>query len=412
MSFEFSLRELGNKPTAPIRLTDPLARAELPTPALVINRAALSRNLSKMHTFLEASGKGMRSHSKTHKCPTIALQQISAGGVGICVAKIGEAAAMLQGGVTNLLITSPVATRTKARLLNHLLSQYKGNKPDDSMAASLNTQMEPGTKTDIDIKLVVDSTVGLKLLEKYIDPANRMGVLIDIDVSMGRTGVRDLETILSLIERVSNDSRFYFAGVQHYAGQIMHVESYAKRREKSLRSWEATGELIASIESRGFAVDVVTGGGTGTYDIDVSVAAITDLQVGSYIFMDAEYRAVHSRDNDVFDDFEIALTVLCSTISQPKEGLITVDGGYKAFASDSVVPQCIDLPDVAFRFAGDEHGVLILPSGEQEVRLGQTLSFATPHCDPTVNLHDYYWIEEADGRISECWPITARGCSW
>ncbi|HCD27386.1 MAG TPA: hypothetical protein DER02_07680, partial [Gammaproteobacteria bacterium] len=178
--------------------------------------------------------------------------------------KIGEAAAMLQGGVTNLLITSPVATSTKARLLNHLLSQYKGNKPDDSMAASLNTQMEPGTKTDIDIKLVVDSTVGLKLLEKYIDPANRMGVLIDIDVSMGRTGVRDLETILSLIERVSNDSRFYFAGVQHYAGQIMHVESYAKRREKSLRSWEATGELIASIESRGFAVDVVTGGGTGT----------------------------------------------------------------------------------------------------------------------------------------------------
>ena len=113
-----------------------------------------------------------------------------------------------------------------------------------------------------------------------------------------------------------------------------------------------------------------------------------------------------------FEDFELALTVACSTISQPQPKTITVDGGYKAFASDSVNPICDDLPGVEYRFAGDEHGVLLLGEGQQEVQLGQVLRFAAPHCDPTVNLHDYYWVLEDDGLVHSAWPISARGCSW
>ena len=128
--------------------------------------------------------------------------------------------------------------------------------------------------------------------------------------------------------------------------------------------------------------------------------------------MDEEYRQVETAQQTRFEDFEVALTVACSTISQPRQGAMTVDGGYKAFASDSVAPVSDELAQVTFHFAGDEHGVLVLPAGEQGLRLGQVVQFVTPHCDPTVNLHDYYWVQEADGMIHSCWPITARGCAW
>jgi D-serine deaminase-like pyridoxal phosphate-dependent protein len=192
----------------------------------------------------------------------------------------------------------------------------------------------------------------------------------------------------------------------------MHISDYTKRRDKSLASWARLDSFFAALEQRGIDCEIVTGGGTGTYDVDVAVARITDLQVGSYIFMDEEYRSLASAGDDRFKDFALALTVACSTISQPQATTITVDGGYKAFASDSVNPVCDDLPGVEFRFAGDEHGVLLLGEGQQEVQLGQVHRFATPHCDPTVNLHDYYWVLEDDGMIHSCWPISGRGCSW
>jgi len=121
---------------------------------------------------------------------------------------------------------------------------------------------------------------------------------------------------------------------------------------------------------------------------------------------------VRTAEDTRFTDFEVALTVACSTISQPKPNRLTLDGGTKAFASESVAPVSDELANVVFHFAGDEHGVLLLPKGEQSVALGQVLQFVTPHCDPTVNLHDYYWVQEADGLIHSCWPITARGCVW
>src|SRR5690606_4905003 len=137
----------------------------------------------------------------------------------------------------------------------------------------------------------------------------------------------------------------------------------------------------------------------------------TDLQVGSYLFMDQEYRVIGGRSGSTFDDFEVALVVAATAISQPREGTITVDAGFKAFASDTVRPVPLDLPDTEYRFAGDEHGVLLLGAPPQEPLLGTVQRFVTPHCDPTVNLYDWYWICR-DGLATELWPIAARGCSW
>ena len=388
MSSELALANIRAKQVEATMLPRPFEIEELPTPALIIDKPALEANIAKMSEHLTSHGKGFRPHAKTHKCPLISRMQIEAGAVGVCAAKVSEAAALLHGGVSKILITSPISTLTKAQILDTLLLGQK------------------------DIRIVVDSLQGFELLAQAISADSTLGILVDLDVSMGRTGTRDNDLLLALVERIEKDDRFYFSGVQHYAGHLMHLANFDKRREKSLSSWQRLEDKFLVLEKHGIDVDVVTGGGTGTYDIDVEVARMTDLQVGSYIFMDEEYRAIGSAQGDRFNEFELSLSVACTTISQPQSATITVDGGYKAFASDSVNPGCDDIPDVEFRFAGDEHGVLILAEGQQEIQLGQVIRFATPHCDPTVNLHEYYWVMEADGLVHSCWPITARGCSW
>jgi len=354
-------------------------------------------NIKAMAEHLGSHGKGFRPHAKTHKCPAIAKVQMAAGAVGICTAKVSEAAVMLNAGIASVLVTSPVSTRQKARVINAIAS------------------------SEAELLLVVDSVVGLDALDAEIDASKSVGLVLDLDVVMGRTGLREDDVFLRLLDRVHEDSRFYFAGVQHYAGHIMHIPEFEKRREKSLRSWDRLSAKFDLLEQRGVRADIVTGGGTGTYDIDVGIERLTDLQVGSYIFMDEEYRQVGGADSDRFKGFDLALTVACTAISQPQPSTITVDGGYKAFASDSVNPVCDGRPELQFRFAGDEHGVLLRsesadsnPGDNQGlgVMLGDVLEFAVPHCDPTVNLYDQYWVREEDGMVHGYWPISARGCSW
>ena len=356
----------------------------------------MDANIRAMAEHLASHDKGFRPHAKTHKCPTIAQAQMAAGAVGICTAKVSEAAVMLNAGIASVLVTSPVSTGQKAQAVNAIASH------------------------EAELLLVVDSVVGLDALDAEIDATKTVGVVLDLDVVMGRTGLREDDLFLHLLDRIHEDPRFYFAGLQHYAGHIMHIPEFEKRREKSLRSWDRLSTKFELLEQRGIRAGIVTGGGTGTFDIDVGIERLTDLQVGSYIFMDEEYRQVGGADSDRFKGFDLALTVACTAISQPQPSTITVDGGYKAFASDSVNPVCDGLPELQFRFAGDEHGVLLRseaadnPGDNQGlgVMLGDVLEFAVPHCDPTVNLHDQYWVREDDGMVHSYWPISARGCSW
>ena len=375
----------------PETLPEPLPVSALPTPALVLDRGAFERNVERMAAHVRDHDKGARPHAKTHKCPLIARQQLAAGAVGVCVAKLGEAAALSAAGIDDLLLTSPIVNAHKIGALNTLL------------------------EGEHQIKLVVDSVAGAEMLVRHIDEGHRLGVVLDIDVELGRTGAREPAKIQQIIATLEGDARFYIAGVQHYAGHLMHVESFSERQERSLASWQQALDIASQV--LGELPSIVTGCGTGTYAIDVQVPAITDLQVGSYIFMDHEYALIESAAGPRFEDFESALTVACTAISAVTPRWVTVDGGYKAFASDTVPPKPLDHGDLAlsegkFAFAGDEHGFLIPPKGMQQPLLGEVLSFMVPHCDPTVNLHDYYWVREADGMVHERWPITARGCAW
>lgn len=379
--------ELDARPTHPAALTTAVPLADVPTPALLLDEAALMRNVDKMAAFLAGKGKGFRPHAKTHKCPEVARRQLAAGAVGICAAKVSEAYVLVQAGIDKVLITSAVLAPAKARVLAELSRQAQ-------------------------IDVVVDSLAGFETLSQALASDDQIGVLVDLDVELGRTGTRSDEEALMLAERISGHDNMTFRGVQHYAGHLMHVEGFAERRDRSLKLWDTVAERINKLTGAGFACEVVTGCGTGTFNIDCDVEVITDLQVGSYVFMDQEYRLIGSEQGELFDDFEVSLTVATTAISQPMGAkAVTVDGGYKVFASDSVNPEPLDLAGSRFRFFGDEHGVLLLAEGTQQPTLGSLQRFITPHCDPTVNLHDAFWVHNEDEVYSR-WPISARGCSW
>ncbi len=153
-----------------------------------------------------------------------------------------------------------------------------------------------------------------------------------------------------------------------------------------------------------------SGGGTGTFNIDSDIGAITDLQAGSYVFMDVEYRDIGGVGTEHFLDFKPSLFVLATAISKPQEQLITFDAGIKSLATDTAYPEFRDVEGVVYHFGGDEHGIVQLNNPSLEISLGDKLSVITPHCDPTVNLYDFYYPYR-NGVVEEIWPISARGRS-
>lgn len=385
---EFIDDSITNAPAEAVKLSEPVPLAELPTPALIIDLDVFDKNLIKMQEYTQANGMGLRCHAKMHKCPIIAQKQIAAGALGICAAKVSEAEVMRANGIKNVLITSPVVSPEKIRRVIKLAA------------------VEPGLQIVIDNIEIAD-----RFDEAAKDAAVELGVLIDLDPAMGRTGIETGESALELGRHITNGcDNLRFDGLQMYAGHCMHIEGFDKRKEKYHRVLRAGAETKAMFEGDGIEVGVFSGGGTGSFNIEPGLGLLTDLQAGSYVFMDIEYRDIGGEGSERFIDFEPSLFVLVTAISKPQQRLITVDAGFKSFASDKMSPEFRDVEGVTFHFGGDEHGIIQLTNPSREINLGDKLPMLTPHCDPTVNLHDYYFPVR-DGLVEELWPITARGRS-
>ncbi|MCB1645644.1 MAG: DSD1 family PLP-dependent enzyme [Pseudomonadales bacterium] len=372
----------------PIVLDQPVRLEDLPTPALIIDLDAMERNLDKMQQHLASAGMVLRAHTKMHKSPIIARMQIERGAVGVCAAKVSEAEVMMRGGVSNILITSPIVTDDKISRLMKLASHSE------------------------EISIVVDHIAAADRLNQAASEAGiNLKVFIDLDPGLGRTGIETGEPALQLGKHiVSHCQSLQFGGLQMYIGNCMHIKGYEARRDKYRSLIEAGIETRRMFEEAGIPVPVFTGGGTGTFDIEPDIGALTELQAGSYAFMDVEYRDVGGQRGEVFDDFETSLYVLVTAISQPQSRMITMDGGFKSFASDSVQPEIRDVEGVVYYFGGDEHGMVRLNNPSRVIQIGDKLQVITPHCDPTVNLHDYYYPHR-NGLVSEIWPVSARGKS-
>ena len=365
-----------------------MKRAEIPTPALLLDLDRFERNIQKMAAHIAAAGKKLRPHAKTHKCPEIARRQIAAGAVGVCVAKVGEAEVMAAAGVRNLLITTEVVGPEKiGRLLGVLRRQ-------------------PETL------VVVDNRDNVQEVGDAVAKAGLvLNVLVDVDVGGRRTGTQPGEPALDLGRHVAAHPALHLRGLQGYAGHCAHVMGYDDRRRTS-RRW--MGRLMKTRElfqKHGLPVDVVSGGSSGTFNIDVDLEGLTELQSGSYCVMDLDYRRIGGPRGAAYDDFEMALTVLTTVISVPTAEMAMVDGGFKAFSTDRpFVPEAVEWPGVEYSWAGDEHGRLMTTEPGRLPRLGQLIEFFPPHCDPTINLYDRIYAMRGD-TVEAVWDVAGRGRS-
>jgi D-serine deaminase-like pyridoxal phosphate-dependent protein len=360
------------------------SRRDLNTPALVVDADALERNIAKMAAFAKASGLSLRPHAKTHKSAAIARRQIDAGALGVCCAKLGEAEALTEAGIDGILITSPVVGAPAVARLATLAGQAKG------LMASVDHPQA--------VAALAASGAALTLL-------------VDIDPGIRRTGVASPEAALALAQQIDAAPNLTFAGVQFYAGSQQHIEDFAARREAIVERTDYLKGIIALLTENGLKPRIVSGGGTGTHFIDAELGVFTELQVGSYVFMDKQYA-----DCDLVGDgaqaFETSLLVDARVISASHPSLVTVDAGFKAFATEAGPPPVVSgAPDGSqYRFMGDEHGALIPPKGVAPPALGEVVTFAAPHCDPTVNLYDAYHAVRGDTLV-DIWAIEGRGRS-
>lgn len=361
------------------------ARDQLNTPVLVVDRAALDRNLARMADYARGRGVALRPHAKTHKSVDIARLQIAAGAIGLCCAKLGEAEALAEGGIPRILITSPVVSAPAIRRL-----------------AALNRTVE-------ELIVVVDHPDNATALAAATD--RPLHVLVDIDPGIRRTGVASPEAALELARGIRALDRLTYRGVQMYCGIQQHIARFSERDAAIRERMQYLASVLALLSSNQAAPEIITGAGTGTHRIDAALGVYTEWQVGSYIFMDRQY-ADCDLSGDGAPSFEYALFVDTRVISCNTRGMATIDAGFKALATDGGPPAIVSgAPAGAqYRFMGDEHGAIIDPSGQHVWRLGDPVRLAVPHCDPTVNLYDSYHVLAGD-TLEAIWTVTARGRS-
>jgi D-serine deaminase-like pyridoxal phosphate-dependent protein len=234
-------------------------------------------------------------------------------------------------------------------------------------------------------------------------------VLVDYEAGQGRTGVQTEADLVALVHAARAAANLDFLGIQAYSGNLQHIATRAERRAADLRQLEKLRGMLAHLRGQGVALPIVSGGGTGTFDLDPEARVLTELQTGSYVFMDVQYRqALADGRNEM--PFETSLLVAASVVSTNAPGYVTCDAGLKCFATDGPAPELFSgAPDGSrYAFFGDEHGKLILPAGVPKPELGMRVECVTPHCDPTVNLHDFFHIVRGD-RLVDIWPVDARG---
>jgi D-serine deaminase-like pyridoxal phosphate-dependent protein len=359
--------------------------SEIPTPALLIDLDIFEKNMATMRDMCKARGHNCRPHGKAHKSPIIAKKQIEYGAKGQCAAKLGEAEVLVNGGISDVLITAPVVGRRK---IERLLALH---------------QITP------DIKTVVDSPENINELSAAAAAKGRkLKVLIDVNVGQNRTGVDHPEDAAELARHISKLSGVELAGMQAYGGNNQHIVAFENRREIELLSLERAIAARRAVEKAGFPVGILSVGGTGTYNIDTEIPEVTEIQPGSFIFMDAHYSSIGGPNSVEFKDFGNSLSVYTTVISHPSKGRAITDGGNKALSTDESMPVPKGLTGIEYRPGGDEYGIISLKQPNRELKVGDKVDFIPGHCDTTVNLHNFFFGHR-NGVVEAVWPIEGRG---
>ncbi len=355
---------------------------EVDTPALILDLDAFEANIRRLNEALAGRSVRVRAHAKTHKCPEIALRQIAAGAIGVCCQKVSEAEAMVDGGVGDVLVSNEVVGASKLARLARLAKRAR-------------------------IGICVDHVLQVDALGAAArNEGVQLDVYVEIDVGAHRCGVAPGAPALEVARRISSAPGLRFAGLQAYQGSAQHVRTMTERKERigiAIEAARTTRELIAS---SGIACPIVTGAGSGSFMFEAASGVYDELQPGSYIFMDADY--AKNEWAPPLPRFEHSLFVLACVMSTPVPGRAVLDAGLKASSVDSGLPTVWGRPGLTYARASDEHGVIDVQPGSTAPALGEKLLLVPGHCDPTVNLYDWY-VCMRGGVVEALWPITARG---
>jgi D-serine deaminase-like pyridoxal phosphate-dependent protein len=356
---------------------DALRIEELDTPCLIVDLDVFESNLRLCMDRLAAVR--VRPHLKTAKSPEVARLLLDAGAGGICVAKLSEAEVMLAGGIDDVLITTELAGPIKAARLARLVSSWP----------------------DARVRVVVDSWAGASAIDAALPRV--LEALIDVNVGQERCGIAP-EEVLALAERLKELARLRVVGLQGYEGNLQHVRDPVERRRLCDDSMQRLARAVMDLRAAGHVVDTVTTGGTGTAEFCAAHEAVTEVQPGSFIFMDADYL------DTAGVPYQPALAAVATVISRPTPDRAVIDAGLKTLSDDSGPARLADARGWSYRHAGDEHGTLT-PTGEpqrRELSVGDRVTLLPSHIDTTVNLHDAMHAHR-DGQIEAVWAIAARG---
>jgi len=360
--------------------------ADIQTPALVVDLDALERNLRKMADAAAAHGLALRAHGKMHRSVDVAKLQIAIGGaVGICCQKVSEAEAFARGGIADILISNEVRDPAKLDRLARLPAL--------------------GTR----VALCIDDPAAVAdISAAALRHGAEIGALVELDCGAGRCGVTTPEEAVAVARAIADAPGLRFAGLQAYQGALQHIEAHAARRARAEAAIAAARAAAGALAAAGLPCETVTGGGTGSWSFEAASGLYTELQCGSYAFMDADYGRIRDGGGSRLDagTWENALFVLTSVMSRAKPARAVCDAGLKALATDSGLPKVFGRDDVAYVHCSDEHGEIDDP--HDRLAVNERLRLVPGHCDPTCNLHDWY-VAVRNGRVEALWPITARG---
>ncbi|MHA3977826.1 DSD1 family PLP-dependent enzyme [Halovulum sp. GXIMD14794] len=359
-----------------------MAEDEVQTPALIVDLDAFEANLAQMRDDCAAMGVALRPHGKMHKCAEVAQRQIALGASGICCQKLSEAEAFARAGIRDLMVTNQVTDPLRIGRLVKLGGQVR-------------------------VSVCVDDAGNVAALSRAAEAEGvTLDVLVEIDCGSGRCGVAPGAAAVELAQAVAAAPGLRFAGLQAYHGSAQHIRDAGERAATVAGVADLARETVAALEAAGLTCGVVGGGGTGTYPYEGRSGVYTELQCGSYAFMDADYSRVLDPEAQGVGRYRQAMFVLASVISTARAKGGVCDAGLKALAVDSGLPVVSGAPGVVYAGASDEHGLLDAPEGA--LRLNQRVRLMPGHCDPTVNLHDWM-VAMRGGRVEALWPVTARG---
>ena len=362
------------------------SHCQLNTPALILDLDQLEQNIATMADFMHKSGRKLRPHAKSHKCIKIAEKQIQAGAAGMCCATLDEAEIMCAGGIRGIHITSPVTSALKIDRLVKLARQSP------------------------DLMIVVDHPQNVAALALATEKTGTsLNLVIDIELGFGRTGVISADAAEVLARAISSYKTLNYCGIQAYGGHLQHITDYQTRLQKTRQAHDYINEIIARLSAIDMAPAIVTGGGTGTHMIDAKEGPFTEIQAGSYIFMDAEYRDIECSAHQQWA-FNHSLFVQTTIISKNHPDMASTDAGTKAFALNGPLPRIVTAgyQSLSYEYTGDEHGRIKTLDNNPLPAIGETIECVIPHCDPTVALYDnYHCIRQ--NQLVDIWPVDARG---